>query len=99
MSRSILERVFPSNTGPEYEPVENDELLGNTDDATNTSRQFTPEGHEEEGVLLKKQFSWHDYTVFLLLGVAMLWAWYSTLSQSLNALYLCHYISYEIEEE
>lgn len=75
MSRTLLSRVFPSSTDPEYEPVENDELLRGTDGTGNV-----PDGNvsreEEEGLSsLKKPFSWHDYTVFLLLGVAMLWAW------------------------
>ena len=75
MSRTLLSRVFPSSTDPEYEPVENDELLGGTDGTGNV-----PDGNasreEDEGLnSLKKTFSWHDYTVFLLLGVAMLWAW------------------------
>lgn len=75
MSRNLLSRVFPSSTDPEYEPVENDELLRGTDGTGNT-----PDGivsrEEQEGLnSIKKPFSWHDYTVFLLLGVAMLWAW------------------------
>jgi solute carrier family 29 (equilibrative nucleoside transporter), member 1/2/3 len=81
MSRSLLSRVFPSSTttdsSPEYVPVENDELLANTDEADIQRRNdFEDEEEEEDDGALKKPFSWHDYTVFLLLGVAMLWAWY-----------------------
>ncbi|EED14941.1 Nucleoside transporter family [Talaromyces stipitatus ATCC 10500] len=75
MSRSLLSRVFPSTISPEYEPVENDELLGNAGDGTRHTPNATVSGEEEEVHALKKPFSWHDYTVFLLLGVAMLWAW------------------------
>ncbi|KUL85223.1 hypothetical protein ZTR_08980 [Talaromyces verruculosus] len=70
MSGSLLSRVFPSSTDPEYEPVENDELLGGTDGTGNV-----PDGNVSREGGEGKPFSWHDYTVFLLLGVAMLWAW------------------------
>ncbi|OKL59027.1 hypothetical protein UA08_05928 [Talaromyces atroroseus] len=81
MSRSLLSRVFPSSTSAdssasEYVPVENDGLLANTDEAdTQRQNRFEEEEDEEDDTTLKKPFSWHDYTVFLLLGVAMLWAW------------------------
>lgn len=75
MSRTLLSRVFPSSTDPEYEPVENDELLGGTDGTGNTQDGTNSRAEDEESNSLKKPFSWHDYTVFLLLGVAMLWAW------------------------
>lgn len=75
MSRTFLSRVFPSSTDPEYEPVENDELLGGTDGTGNTQDGNTSTEEEDRLNSLKKPFLWHDYTVFLLLGVAMLWAW------------------------
>lgn len=37
----------------------------------------------------QSDFSWLNYTIFLLLGVAMLWAWYVTLS----ALRVCESIN------
>lgn len=75
MSRTLLSRVFPSSTEPEYEPVENDELLGGTDGAGNTQDEINSSEEEARSNSLKKPFSWHNYSVFLLLGVAMLWAW------------------------
>jgi equilibrative nucleoside transporter 1/2/3 len=75
MSRTLLSRVFPSSTDPEYEPVENDELLGGTVGTGNVPDENASMEEEEGSISLKKPFSWHDYIVFLLLGVAMLWAW------------------------
>lgn len=79
MSRNLLSRVFPSSgANSEYEPVENDELLANAEtDTTQLHNSLLEEEREnEEDGALKKPFSWHDYTVFLFLGVSMLWAWY-----------------------
>lgn len=36
----------------------------------------TPEGARIEPEEDKETFSWLNYSIFLLLGVAMLWAWY-----------------------
>lgn len=84
MSRTLLSRVFPSTTDPEYEPVENDELLGGTDGTGNAHDGITSNEEDEGMDMLKKPFSWHDYTVFLLLGVAMLWAWYDHFINTVN---------------
>jgi equilibrative nucleoside transporter 1/2/3 len=56
-----LRRVF-GDDAPEqhYEPLEGG------------SERLDGEAIEDETV---QQFSWTDYSVFLLLGVAMLWAW------------------------
>jgi hypothetical protein len=32
---------------------------------------------EPEIEFVKDDFSWLEYTIFLLLGIAMLWAWYA----------------------
>lgn len=47
----------------EYEPIRNDgiDTFGPSDD------EGEPRAH----------FSWMTYSIFLLLGVAMLWAWYA----------------------
>jgi equilibrative nucleoside transporter 1/2/3 len=45
----------------EYEPLRGE--AGDADDETVTSLPEDP------------PFSWFEYTVFLLLGIAMLWAW------------------------
>lgn len=68
-----LSRVLPSSDTSEYEPLEHDELLGHTTDET---RHGSEESNIEDISSSKQIFSWHDYTVFLILGVAMLWAWY-----------------------
>jgi equilibrative nucleoside transporter 1/2/3 len=39
-----------------------------------------PDGEHIEDMESQK-FSWTDYSVFLLLGVAMLWAWYDLISE------------------
>lgn len=69
MIRSLSSRLFASR--PAYEPVENenDELLADPDREEDV--QDTPQLDEAP----RKQFSWRDYSVFLLLGITMLWAW------------------------
>ena len=100
MSRSLLSRVFSSSTpadsrAPEYVPVENDELLANADEVDAQQQHEFGDGEEDEDdTVLKKPFSWHDYAVFLLLGVAMLWAWYvfDRLGSSLSTVLLLYYV-------
>jgi equilibrative nucleoside transporter 1/2/3 len=59
-----LRRVFGDDTLEQsYEPLEGG------------SERPDGERIEDTGA---QQFSWIDYSVFLLLGVAMLWAWYDT---------------------
>jgi equilibrative nucleoside transporter 1/2/3 len=56
-----LRRLFGDGTSEQaYEPLENG--------------SERPEGERNEGVD-NLSFSWADYSVFVLLGVAMLWAW------------------------
>lgn len=66
MTISAMERIRslftkPVDDGQEYTPLGRD--TEDSDEATLTSVQ------EQE------PFSWLEYTVFLLLGIAMLWAW------------------------
>lgn len=57
-----------------YEPLHNDESnVGRGGDA-----RVSAEGEERP----KAPFSWMTYSVFVLLGVAMLWAWYVRISRS-----------------
>lgn len=57
-----------------YEPLRNDESnIGRREGA-----RMTAEGDERP----KTPFSWMTYSVFVLLGVAMLWAWYVRMSRS-----------------
>lgn len=59
--KSLLQRRKRANT-PEYEPLTED-----------------PESHREESSSQEAAdvvpFSWMEYGIFTLLGVAMLWAW------------------------
>lgn len=55
-----IRKMF-SQSAPAYEPLE-----GGSVDADGERAGH----HKEDG------FSWVDYSIFLLLGVAMLWAWY-----------------------
>lgn len=61
MSMKRMRRVFERETEREasYEPLEGGS------ERPDGERIEAPEG----------AFSWTDYSVFLLLGVAMLWAW------------------------
>jgi equilibrative nucleoside transporter 1/2/3 len=56
-----LRRVFGDTPDQAYEPLEGG------------SERPDGERIEDTGA---QQFSWTDYSVFLLLGIAMLWAWY-----------------------
>lgn len=59
-----LQRLFGDETpDQEYEPLEGG------------SERLDGERIEGTGGL---PFSWTDYSVFVLLGIAMLWAWYGT---------------------
>lgn len=52
----------PSSTPSEYAPL-------NTDEATALEGSAVLQGQHE------LPFSWIEYSIFALLGVAMLWAW------------------------
>lgn len=55
---------------PQYEPIENeDERL--SDDIGGDSSSRTSSTVEQD----EHPFSWIDYSIFFLLGIAMLWAW------------------------
>lgn len=58
--RALFKR---SKTAQEYEPLNND-----------VDGDIQGPDHEQPG-LAEKAFSWFEYLVFLLLGIAMLWAW------------------------
>lgn len=61
---------------PDYEPLHNDR---ERDDG---SIQDDLEGDDTTS---ESPFSWVEYSIFLLLGIAMLWAWY------VPCLYIEHY--------
>ena len=67
-----LKRLVKAQQPPEadYEPIPNDGLHGS--DAS------------EEEQEVKTPFSWVEYSVFFLLGVAMLWAWWAPRISSLR---------------
>lgn len=70
MATAALDRVRAlfrkSDTAPEYEPLQDG--TGEEEGGGSTAAGRL----EEEG----ERFSWFEYSVFLLLGIAMLWAWY-----------------------
>lgn len=75
--KSLWQRATEPSTEQEYEPVATDNV-GETEPLRSSYEQ------EEDGyarsiksaVAEVEDFSWTTYSVFLLLGVAMLWAWY-----------------------
>lgn len=66
--RKALGRQHSSTSTSEYEP------LTGTEEATPLQGSTVLEGQHE------LPFSWIEYGIFALLGVAMLWAWWVSLS-------------------
>lgn len=63
----IRKLVAPSTT---YEPLlDNNE----TNDGDVDDRSIAEDGESR----LESRFSWLEYSIFFLLGIAMLWAWYA----------------------
>ena len=56
----------------EYEPLDGD--ANTLDEEVRRPVLILPE--DEEGGGQSEPFSWLEYSIFLLLGIAMLWAWY-----------------------
>lgn len=69
--RKALGRQHSSTSTSEYEP------LTGTEEATPLEGSTVLEGQHE------LPFSWIEYSIFALLGVAMLWAWWVSLSRIL----------------
>lgn len=69
-NRTTRERVRAlfrsSDVGREYERIDNDE----NDEDVRRPVLIIPDNAGEE------PFSWLEYSIFVLLGIAMLWAWY-----------------------
>lgn len=88
---SALDRLRAHFTRPDraqqqYEPLENGSLNGGDDvretililpgeDGEGEDEAQDEEEGEGEGEGEGEEFSWLEYYIFLLLGVAMLWAW------------------------
>jgi hypothetical protein len=53
---------------PEYEPLQDEARADEFDDDISIS--------DAESIRATSRFSWLEYSIFLLLGIAMLWAWY-----------------------
>jgi equilibrative nucleoside transporter 1/2/3 len=77
--RSTLGRVrtyFTKSDSEEYEPVNTE-----NDDEVRRPILVVPDDHFEDEEELEVEepegepFSWLEYSIFLLLGVVMLWAW------------------------
>jgi equilibrative nucleoside transporter 1/2/3 len=67
--RTAADRVralFRSRPSVEYERIEDDP----NDEDVRRPVLIIPDKHGEE------PFSWFEYSIFVLLGIAMLWAWY-----------------------
>jgi len=58
------------DTEPDYAPLESSIADSEIDEDVRRPVVFVPDPPIEE------PFSWFEYSIFLLLGVAMLWAWY-----------------------
>jgi equilibrative nucleoside transporter 1/2/3 len=56
----------------EYEPLDGD--ANTLDEEVRRPVLILPE--DEDGGGQSEPFSWLEYSIFLLLGIAMLWAWY-----------------------
>ena len=54
---------------PAYQPLESGDNRA-SDDA------YSDDGFDEGVTVEQDEFSWIEYSVFLLLGMAMLWAWF-----------------------
>jgi len=57
----------------DYESLATD-VTGYDEDVVRPVVVLPDDEYEDEG----EPFSWFEYSIFLLLGVAMLWAWYLT---------------------
>lgn len=73
--RRLVQDQRQRPTNPEYEP------LNDADEQRRRRRDGEEEEAEEEeqdvgGDGGEAEFSWLVYSIFLILGVAMLWAWY-----------------------
>ena len=67
---NVMERIKSVfRRTPSYEP-----LLQNGDAGEHEESFDGPDESRREG---EKAFSWADYLIFMLIGVAMLWAWYA----------------------
>jgi hypothetical protein len=62
-----------------YEPLDNDSGFSESESRPLTLADEDDEGHDihahDDEVEELPEFSWVTYAVFLLLGMAMLWAW------------------------
>jgi equilibrative nucleoside transporter 1/2/3 len=81
-SRTTLDRVralFTKADEQNYEPLSDASTI---DDDVHRPVVFAPDpenGEVEQDKTDEGQpFSWFEYCIFLLLGIAMLWAWYVT---------------------
>lgn len=59
-----------SDAEPDYEPLDTDNEANDLDE--DVRRPVLVVSDPVEG----EPFSWFEYSIFLLLGIAMLWAWY-----------------------
>ncbi len=82
--RTILDRVRnlirKSDADQDYEAIDT-ENEGYVEDVrrpilvVSDARDRYSEDNDEEGEAQGEPFSWFEYSIFILLGVVMLWAW------------------------
>ncbi len=79
-SRTTLDRVralFNKDNVQNYEPLSDTSTL---DEDVLRPVMFTTDPENDDAEQTKtdegEPFSWFEYSIFLLLGIAMLWAWY-----------------------
>lgn len=77
-----LRSILTGNSGPrnshQPNPAEYEPLHASRDDDAIEAGDLAHDDDGDGDVLNKTAeapFSWFDYTIFVLLGVAMLWAW------------------------
>lgn len=76
--RHVYQRVTGGTEEQAYEPLEADSPTSEREPLRRVGDEDDEIEHEQNGHTVHKEeepFVWLDYLVFLLLGVAMLWAW------------------------
>lgn len=72
---------------PDYEPLLHNDT-GGDDESVQDGLDVNGDG-DGDGTASESPFSWIEYMIFFLLGIAMLWAWYVTLPIGMEYHGLC----------
>src|SRR5215469_11925618 len=78
--KHVYRRVMGDASGPSYQPLEAESPTNETEPLRQSDEDYNEDQrqYEERGTGVTRElppFIWIDYLVFVLLGVAMLWAW------------------------